>query len=75
MKYYCGAEDNLGVEKGLVPTKNRNSPKYGQVHKNINVPLILKVCGVNFLSREKHMMGHFERFCEQTNTFLTSKLS
>jgi hypothetical protein len=44
-------------------------------YKNTNVPLILKVCGVIFLSRAKHIMGHFLGFFEGTSTFLTHKIT
>jgi hypothetical protein len=41
----------------------------------INVPLILKVRDIIFLSGAKHIMGHFAGFFEGAETFLTPKLS
>jgi hypothetical protein len=41
----------------------------------INAPLILKVRNIIFVSREKHIMVHFEGFFEGAKTFLTPKLS
>jgi hypothetical protein len=38
-----------------------------------NVPLILKVREI-FFSRAKHIMGHFEGFFEEADTFLAPKL-
>jgi hypothetical protein len=40
-----------------------------------NVPLILKVQEMIFVSKAKHKMGNFEGFFEGAETFLTPKLS
>jgi hypothetical protein len=42
-------------------------------HKNTNVPLILKVLEIIFLSGAKQIMGHFLGFFEGASTFLTPK--
>jgi hypothetical protein len=45
-----------------------------KVHKNTNVPLILKVCDVIFCMLAKHVIGHFLGFFEGASTFFTPKL-